>query len=315
MIGYSWRSASTAVVDCATASGNVQTYQLQNVFSGTAPDTGLKTLTYKDAANEDHPCGFRSATHLVYDLMGPRDGTGNNFFVDATNEGYHLRRVVLDKVTGAFNRTSGESFGRFTQPLDSMVLHPSGYVIGANWSNHKIEVLRVPSNPYPDPEAPLARVLSGRGIRAGLMYGPRAVAMSSDGAILVLESLNKRIQALDLEGNPIPRFGTNRDQPFVSLADESAAVTYLDLGVEFQGFLYVLSYADQGTTAADYRLDIYSPIGEFVSRTTGVAAARLVVDLWRTMYTLGYALLAGPKGRIEPTVSVWIPSTPSGGAS
>ncbi len=313
MLGYAWRSSSSHVVDCSTQSGAVQTYQLQNVFSGAQPDDGLKTLTFTDATGTQRPCGFRSATHLVYDLMGPRDGMGNNFFVDATNEGYHLRKVVLDKTKGSFNRTSGQSFGRFTQPLDSMVLHPGGYVVGANWSRHKIEVLTIPEAPYYDVDAPIARVLAGRGARAGLLFGPQAVAMTADGAILVLESLNKRVQALDLNGDPIPRFGLNRDQPFVSLVEESVPVTYLDLGAEFEGYLYVLSFANQGSTAEDYRLDIYSPVGVFICRTTGVAAARLVVDLWRTMYTLGYDLIAGPQGRIEPAVSEWIPSTPPGG--
>jgi len=313
MLGYAWRSASTVVVDCALKTGNVQTYQLQNIFTGANPDDALKTLAFTDTSNVQQACGFRTSSHLVYDLMGPKDGTGNNFYVDATADGYHLRKLVLDKTKGQLNTASGQSFGRFALPLDSMVMHPSGYVIGASFNNHKVEVLTLPGEAYPDSDAPMARMLCGRGLREGLLFGPVAVAMTSSGAILVLESLNRRIQAIDVNGDPLTLFGPNKDQCVVSLIDgPDENVKYLDLGVEFEGYVYVLSYVSDGSSPDHYRLDIYSPEGLFVCRTVGVAAGRLVVDLWRTMYTLGFGSLAGPQGRIEPVVSEWIPSTPQG---
>jgi hypothetical protein len=96
----------------------------------------------------------------------------------------------------------------------------------------------------------------------------------------------------------------------------SSAVTYLDVAVETKGFIYVLSYLNQGNKPTDYRLDIYHPDG--TPLTAGkdghngqVNAARLVVDQWRTVFTLDYDQLQGPAGRPAPTVSQWIPSTPT----
>ena len=66
-----------------------------------------------------------------------------------------------------------------------------------------------------------------------------------------------------------------------------------------------------GSVAADYRLDIYDPQGNFLARTTGVAAARMAVDTFRNVYTLNYETIAGAP-RIEPSLSQWSPSTPAG---
>lgn len=45
-------------------------------------------------------------------------------------------------------------------------------------------------------------------------------------------------------------------------------------------------------------------------RTTGVTAAKIVVDLTREMYTLNYEILLGAKGRPEPSISLWMPPAP-----
>ena len=63
-----------------------------------------------------------------------------------------------------------------------------------------------------------------------------------------------------------------------------------------------------------YRLDIYTPEGDWICRTTGVNASKLDVDFWRNAYTLNYEKLRYPDGTLptvtEPSVSQWIPSTP-----
>jgi len=98
----------------------------------------------------------------------------------------------------------------------------------------------------------------------------------------------------------------------------SANVTYLDVAVESKAYIYVLSYINDGSQLSDYRLDLYNPDGSFLSRTpdedgnAGVNGARIVVDQWRNLYTLNFERLDGPGGRTEPSVSTWIPSTPSG---
>jgi hypothetical protein len=87
------------------------------------------------------------------------------------------------------------------------------------------------------------------------------------------------------------------------------AVTYLSMSTELKGYIYVLSYVGDGSSASDYRLDIYLPNGPWLARTTGLNAAKIVVDMWRNLYTLNYESFAGPGGRTEPSVSTWIPST------
>jgi hypothetical protein len=99
------------------------------------------------------------------------------------------------------------------------------------------------------------------------------------------------------------------------LTAEPKPVTYLDMGIENKGYIYVLSHANDGHVATDYRLDIYNPDGTFLVRTTGVAAARFAVDLWRNVNTLNFETLTGPAGRLEPSISEWIPPTPPASVS
>jgi hypothetical protein len=103
--------------------------------------------------------------------------------------------------------------------------------------------------------------------------------------------------------------------------DPAEKVTYLDLAVEMQGFIYVLSYAGQGKAVDDYKLDLYDPLGHLLSRTPdrakdpnakGVNGARLIVDMFRSMYTLNFEHFLGPNDRTEPSVSTWLPTTPKG---
>jgi hypothetical protein len=107
--------------------------------------------------------------------------------------------------------------------------------------------------------------------------------------------------------------------PFMALHTTGEKVTYLDIGVEMQGFLYVLSYTGDGKAVSDYKLDLYDPNGNWLSRTpdkakeptaTGVNGGRLVVDMWRRMYTLNFEKFLGPGDRTEPSISTWNPTTP-----
>jgi hypothetical protein len=102
-------------------------------------------------------------------------------------------------------------------------------------------------------------------------------------------------------------------KPVTPLKEENSPVTYLDMAVEYVGYLYVLSYITQ-QGLYQYRLGIYTPEGDWLCRTTGVNASKLDVDFWRNAYTLNYERLTYPDGTLpavtEPSVSQWIPSTP-----
>ena len=300
MFGYVWQAAGPNLSECDTGATDVQLYQLQNMSAKQNPEEAYKYLG----------CGLSKRPTVVYELMGPADGTGYNFFIDPRNDTYHVRRITLDETTD-LSLGNGESWGRFTQPLDDIALRMGGILVGANWLNSKIEILQIPDEPFDDDEAPFAQIISGEGLREGLMNGPAALAFTADGTLLVLETLNKRIQAFDISGNPVKYFA-KKTAYFMELETETQGTTYLDMGVEYTGYMYVLSYVDNGGSPDDYRLDIYDPEGGFLSRTTGVAAHRMAVDFWRNVYTLNYEPIAGPGGRTEPSVSEWIPSTPPG---
>lgn len=96
------------------------------------------------------------------------------------------------------------------------------------------------------------------------------------------------------------------------LKPETVETTYLSMGVEHKGFIYILGYSGTGANPSDYHMDIYEPNGDWLVRTPDVAAGKLTVDLWRNVYTLNYQTLVGPSHRTEPSVSEWIPPTPPG---
>lgn len=91
-------------------------------------------------------------------------------------------------------------------------------------------------------------------------------------------------------------------------------IQYMDIGTENKGYIYVLYFENAGTAASQYMLDIYNPDGSVLLATplSGIAAAKMSVDQWRTLWTLNYEIFLGPGNRTEPTVSGWIPSTPEG---
>jgi hypothetical protein len=162
----------------------------------------------------------------------------------------------------------------------------------------------------------LARTYAGTGSRPGLMRSPVAAAVSSDGVILVLEGSdgNNRIQAFDTGGNAVPYFKKQPRPHFLQLPASSNAL-YLDLAVEYSGYLYVLSRGDNDV----HRLDIYhaeQAATTPICSTTGINAARLAVDFWRSVYTLNYEVLRLPDGSIpaaltEPSISLWLPPAPT----
>ena len=123
-----------------------------------------------------------------------------------------------------------------------------------------------------------------------------------------------RIQAFDLGGNPAPFFKAQRD-PYFPYLSATEGSTYLDLAVEFSGYLYVLSRSGNPPV---FRLDIYHPApagSQPICTTRGMNASRLNVDFWRNVYTLNYEVLKLPSGQIpartEPSVSFWAPPPPT----
>jgi hypothetical protein len=308
-LGYTWE-ASGQGIPLADQSGvfSGQMFTFQAIDDRTTPEDGLKFV----------PAGFTAKPLLLFDLDGPANGVGYNFWVDPRGGLYHVRQVVLDGTTNPFNLATGQSWGRFNEQIDAATIHPSGYVVGVSTANSKIEVLNVLGGGVADAQAPLANIYAGYGTRPGLIHIPVGVAATPNAGVIVLEAADSnlpgaeaRLQAFDFVGNPAPIFAGN--SPVAALKDEGTLiVTLLDLAVESKGYIYVLKYLNEGANVSDYRLDIYNPDGSWLNQTAGISSACLTVDLWRTVYTLNFEIIEKPSGgRTEPSVSIWLPSTPS----
>ncbi len=314
---YVWRSRSPGVTNCLSGGAPSQLYTYQNVSLTDNPEAGLKFSG----------CGFSVKPYVLLDLLGPADGTGRNFVIEPAADGnWYARRFVLDD-SGTFDVAAGQSYGRLPMAVDSAVLHPKGYILGINRSTSKLFQLKLAPTAVNDAVAPDALLFAGPATsltsaeaNPNLLINPRAVALGSDGQVIVLEDISTlpagtapagargRLRAFSEFGNPIKYFAGGYG---ALLTAEPKPVTYLDMGIENRGYIYVLSYANDGHAATDYRMDIYNPDGTFLVRTTDVAAARLAVDLWRNVNTLNFETLTGPEGRLEPSISEWIPPTPT----
>jgi hypothetical protein len=265
--------------------------------------------------------GFAGKADVVYDLVSPDDG-GQNFWLDPSPGpfdpksnpagGTHLRRldVGYGKPPPTFTTAGNASWGRFTISGDRYAIHPKGYVLGISYDTAKLQILQIPSAGTDDKDAGVATLASGEGFREGLMGGPVALGVALDGRILILEAINQRIQAFAIDGTPVPCFG-DKSSPSSSMAlHEPDGSHYMDVAVEAKGYIYVLGYVGDAGVPESYFVDIYQPNGEWLVRTRGVTAAKIDVDLMRSMYTLNYEIILGAGGRPEPSISLWLPPPP-----
>jgi hypothetical protein len=304
MAGYTFQAGGQNIALCDGGSAAIQQV-MQNIFLAAPAQSGFKQL----------PCGFTQPLGIVYERLGPADGTGMNFFLEPSTESFLVKSIVTDPST-PFDLDTTMAWGQFSEPLDSIALVPTGYLVGVNRTNHKMEILELPPAPVDSASAPgsvaFAVQKMGLGTRTGLLTAPVALTVFGT-TILILEDGNRRIQAVDVSGNPVLQFQGQSASTIDLTAIESdpASVVYLDIAVEGLGFMYVLSYANGGLAVDDYRLDIWDPDGNHLLRKTGVAAARMAVDTFRNVYTLNYETISGAP-RIEPSLSQWEPSTPEG---
>ncbi|RDD82188.1 hypothetical protein DVJ77_07100 [Dyella tabacisoli] len=284
----------------------------------------LSLLEDPEASYASSPLGFSLPCGVAYDLGSAEDGSGASFYLDPSGGdyddirnpagGYHLRRIALSlHEKPLFEPGKRESWGRFSAPVDRFVVHPQGYAAGVSADTSKLYLLKLAA-PKKNEEATVASPYSGEGERVGLLLQPCAIAVALDGRLLVLEQGNNRIQSFDISGNPVPYFkpkGQTEKSAVLPLRQVGAmGTTYLDLSVEAKGYLFVLAYDGNGSQPEHYRIDIYEPDGSFLVSTPRVAAARIAVDLARSLYTLNWETLSGPDRRTEPSLSMWLPPPP-----
>jgi len=293
LLGYAWQASGQDLPFCGSpqpTSGQIDAFQTLGALS--APEDGLQFPS----------CGFSRPSRL---LFGPA-GAGLDFFLDPRLGAPRLRRFTPGR---PFDMSlTAPSYGRFhSLRLDAAAIHPGGFAVGVLAAAGTFETLALGTGAAADsPGEPVAGRSGGTGTAPGRFAGPLALAVTAGGTVLVLEAGNRRIQAVDVWGNPVPYFPGGALLP---LRQEAGAATYLDLAVDAQGHLFVLLYTGQGDRVADYRLDLYAPDGSFLGATPDCNAARLAVDPWRNVYTLDFASFNGPGGRTEPAVSLWTPHT------
>jgi len=297
-LAYSWRAAGQNLpTSVGGTPSDQQLYVLQAVSVTSTPETARKSS----------PIGFYQEVMIACGGQG----RGDNLFLDDRSTPSRLRSVTLGDAT-PFAYPTGQSRGSLTlHYADDVAIHPDGYVASVDTGESVLQICQMAPAPVPDEDAPMPYSVGGKGTRVGLLANPVAVALSPDGLFLVLENGNRRVQAFDVYGNPCAYFPSQ--SPCLSLKPVANAVTYLDLDVDQEGYLYVLYYQattfSQGVTPGDYALDVYDLSGKWVSTTTGVNAARISVDAWRNLYTLDYDVLYGPHAAPQPSIRIWRPIT------
>ena len=300
-VGYAWGAYSANVQNC-TAGGQGHLDQMANI--GTTNPHGQYAAT---------ACGLDPGAKLSYNLQG---NAAANFYLDSSSK--LVRQVSLNPPQFADPRQK-QARGFLNLDSTDLLLHPGGKLVSLNAANHKLESLRLAAAGVPDEEAAASyagELYSGQGSRPGLMHTPTAAAITAHGVVLVLEAGNSRISALDTCANPVPLFNKQSSMYSLTLSGtDSDNHEYLDMAVEYSGFIYVLT---RNLNTSVYRLDIYHPTQsdqKAVSTTLNINAARVAVDLWRNVYTLNYEVLKMPDGSFpaitEPTVSLWTPLNPN----
>lgn len=365
MIGMAWKAAGMGITSCVSGQGG-QLFAIQNIDIPGMPMNsvefpvcgldGQSLLVY-----DPYPPKFLMQNgQWVIGANGnpepdPNDKPLGEYYVDprkANNDptldgGFHLRKVVLSPAAPFDMGSNQLSYGRFQFQPDSVALHPSGYAIAVSTQYSKIQIGALVPDGANDGDVPMARVYAGEAQvpdRPGLLFHPVAVSCAYDGTVLVLEDTKSsdtispvvlaRVQAFDLNGNPVNRFFDDTGAPsaFLELST-TGDNTYLDIaavGDQAMTYIYILYYSGDGANASDYHMSIYqygatAPASNPLVTTDNLAAARLSVDMWHTLYALNYAMVtdgngnpAGPKsattgpgGRTVPSVSEWLPPVPT----
>ena len=366
-LGFAWKAAGMGITSCSSgASGQLSAMQNIDIpgtpMIGTAfPACGFEAATR--LAYDPYPPKFlmvdgRWVPETGPPMPDPFDHSLGDYYVDPSKAavplddggGYHLRAISLSPPPVSFDMSSGQlSWARFAYYPDSISIHPSGAVAAVNTLNCKLSITELQKDGAADDALPVAVDYSGQAFttqRPGLLFSPVAVSCSYDGTFLVLESTKgggsalttipavARIQAFDVNGNPVNRFFDSAGDPTPFLPLQGVGdYTYLDLcavGDEKMTYMYVLYYNGVGSAPSDYNVAIYQygttqPASNPLVTTNGVSAANLFVDMWHTLYTLNFAMVTngsgapagpvngttGPAGRTVPSASEWLPPIPT----
>jgi hypothetical protein len=293
-LGYAWGGSNQNIPACGGGAPLQNAYFIQNIGTA-APAAQLKSI----------PCGLVAAPMLAYAAEAKAaDGPGHGgYYLDTQGTDIYLRPVAFEP--GSFDLQATISFARFPAQsgLTDICLHPAGYAAAVSLDRNVLQIVPLALAALADAQAPMALSYGGAGSRIGLFNNPIAVAVTPGGGFVMLEQGNARVQAFDVNGNPLPLF---KGQPFFALRS-APQPAYLDIAVSAAGLIHVLGSQNGGTAVNDFFLDIYDADGRPLNQTFGVNAARIAIGAGQTLYTLNFDSLTGPGGRTEPTISAWRP--------
>lgn len=287
-LGYAWRASNQHATVCGGSGALSDPFYLQNIGAA-VPGDQLETIA----------CGLAAAPQLAYAPLAGDAG----YYADTQGIGVYLRPVRFG--TGPFDLGSGKSLAQFAPQSASLAFCIAGgrHVAAVNTDASILEIATLAPDPINDADAPKALSHCGPGARIGLLASPVAMAATPSGALLVLEQGNARVQAFDLASNPMPIFSGAcafglRQVPNLACHD---------IVVAPNGAILVLASQNNGQTAEDWFLDIYTATGTLLATLPGICAAKIALDAQLTLYTLDFDTLTGPNGRIEPVISIWQP--------
>lgn len=119
--------------------------------------------------------------------------------------GNHRIQVFEPDGTFAFGWGSfGEAPGQFNEPWSVGVAADGRVYVVDTW-NHRIQVF-TPDGQFLKQWGAFVST-DGQLGQMGVFWGPRAVAFTAEGNLLVTDTGNKRVQVFDPEGNPLTQFG------------------------------------------------------------------------------------------------------------
>jgi len=305
VLGYGWTGSGAELKSCSNGASSVvgsmaQTINLNPSVGG--PEARLQRTS----------CGASDPVFLAFDSTGAASG-GRHVMVEKVGDSYQVYGIDLNKI-GALEPTDPSMMiGRFSaKQLDAITLNPSsGVLLGLSKADNAVEVLKLAASPVDKTHAPVSKVIGGPGLPIGRLHDATGLAFLPAGAgFVVLEAGSNgaagRVQAFTFDGASVDRFG---GQPSFALKVEDAGspVTYTDMKIDpTESYVYVSSYVNTGTQQSDFRLDIYRVgDGQLVTRTVGIVGAKMAIDQWRDLFTVGYDNLDGATWP-EPSVSKWI---------
>jgi len=251
--------------------------------------------------------GYSRRPFLLLDSFVDAADKGNHVLLepDDTTPGYNIRAVTLDGQTGKLTWDPSVSHGYFQTAISAAALHSSGQVVAINTDNGRLAWLK----PVQTPRPALAAYTAGPGTQVGLLSSPIALAVTNDGAVLVLEAGTAQVSAYDLNGNPIKYFGADKSDYSLSLGSDG---TYLDIAVDGAANIYLLYFTGGGDKPENYRVDVYAQDGTPIdTHSPGVNVPHLSVDYWRSIFAANYAPIINQQTgdpHLDPALGVPEPS-------